>query len=64
MVNNILWSHWLKYYLPSISYREKWIERKLPLKVGDVIMTLDTQVANTWRIGRILEIHPGSKGQA
>lgn len=63
IITNLLWSHWIKAYLPTILLREKWIDRKTPLNIGDVVMTLDTQIANSWRIGKIVEIHSGSKNQ-
>ena len=64
IISNILWNHWIKYYLPNILMREKWINIKDPLKEGDIVITVDTGVANSWRIGKILEVFIGSKNQA
>ncbi|XP_070496618.1 uncharacterized protein [Chironomus tepperi] len=63
VITNILWGHWIKYYLPTILLREKWIDTKEPLKVGDIVITVDTIVANSWRIGKIVDIIIGSKNQ-
>lgn len=64
VISNILWNHWIKYYLPTILMREKWVDAKEPLKVGDIVMTVDTIVVNSWRIGKIIEVIIGSNNQA
>jgi hypothetical protein len=64
IISNILWNHWIQYYMPTILMREKWIDSKEPLKVGDIVITVDTLVANSWRIGKIVEVVIGSKNQA
>lgn len=60
---NILWEHWLKAYLPTIMYREKWIDKSSPLQVGDLVITADPTVYNSWRLGKIVEIESGSQQQ-
>lgn len=60
---NILWNHWLKAYIPTIMYREKWIEKCAPLQVGDLVVTADPSVYNSWRLGKIVEIDMGSQQQ-
>lgn len=62
-INNILWQHWLKAYLPSILYRQKWINKAKPLEVGDVVVTADPSIPNSWRLGKIVQIIDGSQGQ-
>jgi hypothetical protein len=59
----LLWEQWLKFYLPNIIHREKWIDMKTPLAVNDIVLTLDTKVADSWTLGVITEISEGSKDQ-
>jgi hypothetical protein len=63
-ISNMIWNHWVKVYLPSLIVREKWIDKKDPLQVNDIVLTVDTGVANSWRLGRVLEVKMGSQGQA
>lgn len=59
----ILWKNWLMSYLPTLLEREKWHDKVEPLKEGDIVVTIDTTVSDSWRLGRILKIKPGSKNQ-
>jgi hypothetical protein len=59
----ILWKNWLMSYLPTLLEREKWNDKVEPLKEGDIVVTIDTTVSDSWRLGRILKIKPGSKDQ-
>lgn len=59
----VLWENWLKHYLPNILSREKWIKPAEPLKVGDLVLTVDTKAADSWILGKIIEIEEGSKEQ-
>jgi hypothetical protein len=63
ILSNILWKHWLDAYIPSIMMREKWFDKKNPLKVDDIVLVADPSLANSWRLGRIIEIKPGSQDQ-
>lgn len=58
-----LWQKWSDFYLPTILSREKWINISEPLKLGDLVITVDNNVTDSWRLGRIVEIVEGSKGQ-
>ncbi|XP_070509166.1 uncharacterized protein [Chironomus tepperi] len=63
MISNLIWEKWMKTFLPTILMREKWIEHSKPLQVGDVVLTVDPSIANTWRKGIIIKVIPGSKNQ-
>jgi len=43
-----LWIHWVKHYLPTITIRHKWKKMKENLAVGDIVVTMDTTVSNSW----------------
>lgn len=63
ILTNILWKHWLNAYIPSIMMREKWFDKKSPLKVDDIVLVADPSLANSWRLGRIIAIKLGSQDQ-
>lgn len=58
-----LWKTWVESYLPSILSREKWIDKTEPLKVGDLVITVDNNVTDSWRFGKIIETTEGSNNQ-
>lgn len=62
-LSNILWDHWLKAYLPTILYRQKWIDKKTPLQIGDIVITADPTIYNSWRLGKVVDIEHGSQQQ-
>lgn len=58
------WSRWLREYLPTLNIRAKWQRPNDPLKEGDIVLILDTNVErNQWRKGVIMRTFPGSDGQ-
>jgi hypothetical protein len=63
MLTNILWNHWLKAYIPMIMYREKWVDKKSPLKINDLVIIADPSIANSWRMGKIIDTKMGSEQQ-
>lgn len=55
------WQRWLKEYLPGLIPRAKWCNTEKSLKQGDVVLIADQQAPrNSWRVGEIVEIYPGS----
>ena len=63
MMSNILWEKWLKEYLPVLTSREKWIQKATPLQIGDVVITADPSIANSWRLGIVENVIHGSQDQ-
>jgi hypothetical protein len=63
LLTSILWNHWLKAYIPTILMREKWIDKADPLKLNDIVIVADPTIANSWRIGKIIDIKIGSQDQ-
>ncbi|XP_033637433.1 uncharacterized protein LOC117298338 [Asterias rubens] len=54
------WSHFLKYYLPSLQLRPKWQKDCRNLTCGDVVMIADPQQPRAhWLVGRVIETLPG-----
>ena len=60
---NVLWDHFNRAYVNEIMHRDKWIDYKKPLKIGDIVILADPSVNNLWRLGVITEIHEGSRNQ-
>jgi hypothetical protein len=58
-----LWNAFVLYYLPTIRFRSKWISRAPKILVNDIVMTVDTDSTNSWRIGRVIEVKEGSNKQ-
>ena len=64
------WDSWSKTYLTSLQKRNKWTKPTPNLSPGDLVMMLDEQNPSsnphqrisTWKMGRVVAIHPGSDG--
>ena len=63
MLGSFFWRHFTKEYLPSLTERKKWKEKKQNLKEGDVVLVAEpNQPRGVWPLGRILYTHPGQDG--
>jgi hypothetical protein len=61
---NTLWDHFHRVYVNEIMHRDKWINFKKPLCVGDLVVLADPSINNLWRLGVITEVHIGSQNQS
>lgn len=60
---DLFWRRWVKEYLPTLQSRSKWCIESSNLKVGDIVLLVDTSLPrNTWLLGRIQETCPGDDG--
>jgi len=60
---DIFWKRWLKEYLPELQLRQKWVQPKRNIIVGDVVLVVnETSPRRSWPLGRILETYPGKDG--
>ncbi|XP_028412339.1 uncharacterized protein LOC114535156 [Dendronephthya gigantea] len=60
---NRFWRRWLTEYLPQLTIRQKWLEEKPPLKVGDVVlMSEDNVKRGNWPLAIVQEVHMGKDG--
>ena len=60
---NFFWRRFTKEYLPSLTERKKWKEKKQNLKEGDVVLVAEpNQPRGVWPLGRIVSTYPGRDG--
>ena len=53
----------MKEYIPHIGSRKKWFSPKKNLKVGEVVVVIDADMARrVWKVGRIEQVYPGNDG--
>lgn len=58
------WSRWIREYLPTLTRRTKWFQKKEPLKIGDVVIVIDNALPrNSWPKGIIEEVNTSKDGQ-
>lgn len=58
-----VWKRWMKEYLPHIGSRNKWLEEKKNVSVGDVVVVIDPDAARRdWKVGRVEQVYPGNDG--
>lgn len=60
---NFFWRRFTKEYLPSLTERKKWKEKKQNLKEGDVVLVAEpNQPRGVWPLGKIVSTYPGQDG--
>lgn len=53
----------MKEYLPHIGSRNKWLEEKKNVSVGDAVVVIDPDAARRdWKVGRVEQVYPGNDG--
>ena len=59
------WKRWVAEYLPNLQRRQRWVERKVNIKEGDLVLVVDSQAPRShWPLARISEVFTGSDGLA
>jgi len=54
------WKRWSREYLSTLQGRQKWFKASPNLAIGDmVIVEAPSRPPTEWRLGRVLEVHPG-----
>lgn len=53
---DIFWTRWLREYLPLLQIRQKWIDSKENVKVGDIVLVVENSPCNMWIMGCVLEV--------
>jgi hypothetical protein len=58
------WARWIKEYLPELTRRSKWHEKVETLKVGDIVLIIDSRFKrNEYKRGRIVDAKETRSGQ-
>ncbi|XP_054272893.1 uncharacterized protein LOC128993159 [Macrosteles quadrilineatus] len=58
-----IWRRWNREYLQTLQERSKWTKPQKNLKIGDMVIIHDDNLPPlSWKMGRILEVSPGSDG--
>lgn len=57
------WRRWYHDYLNSLMQRTKWYTNSGILSIGDLVLIKEDDLRPMqWRLGRIIDVHPGSDG--
>ena len=57
------WRKWKLEYLDNITRRQKWTRPEDNLKVGDVVLIVESnEPRNCWNVGRVEGVYPGKDG--
>ena len=60
---NLFWKRWTREYLPILQERQKWLDVKRNLKVGDVVLIGNSSAPrNSWPMGIVQETIPDREG--
>ena len=62
-VRQEFWRRWQLEYLTALQKRQKWINKDVNLKLDSIVLLIDkNQSCMQWRLGRVVELHPGNDG--
>ena len=60
---NLFRKRWTREYLPILQERQKWLDVKRNLKVGDVVLIVNSSASrNSWPMGIVQETIPDGEG--
>jgi hypothetical protein len=62
-IQKILWEHFVDHCVPQWVTREKWLKPTNNFAIGEIVLTIDHQKVNDWRLARIIGIEKGSCNQ-
>jgi hypothetical protein len=58
------WTRWIKEFLPTLTCRQKWIDRKPPIQIGDVVLVIDDKAPRgSWMKGIVVDVPETKDGQ-
>jgi putative ribosome biogenesis GTPase RsgA len=62
-LSNLFWKRWVREYIPLLQERQKWLDVRRNLEVGDVVLVVDEKAPrNSWSLGRIQDVMPDRNG--
>ncbi|KAH8265187.1 hypothetical protein KR026_004083, partial [Drosophila bipectinata] len=57
------WKRWSSDWLSHLQARPKWRQEEENLQVNDLVIIKDDRTGPTdWKLGRVIELHPGADG--
>lgn len=57
------WKRWSNEFLTRLQQRPKWLKEESSIQVGDMVIIKEERAQPLkWKLGRILQVHPGSDG--
>ena len=60
---NIFWKRWIREYIPILQKRQKWLQPKRNVAVGDLVLLTDSSMPrNMWLMEKVVKIVPDKKG--
>lgn len=59
---DIFWKRWVREYLPLLQLRQKWLDNKRNLKVGDVVVVVDGNKRSDWAMGKVVGVYSDRRG--
>ena len=63
-VTDQFWRHWLELFAPTLVYRHKWHEKQRDLKVGDVVLVLDSDTfKGKYKLAVVTGVLPSRDGR-
>ena len=60
---DLFWKRWVKEYLPSLVPRQKWLDSKPNVRIGNVVILKNDETPRSqWPLGRVINTFADSKG--
>ena len=58
------WKRWSREYLTLMQERQKWVKPQRNIRIGDVVLLVDSSPRNAWAMGRVEEVIADKQGFA
>ena len=60
---NVFWKRWTAEYLPQLQSRQKWLQPRDNVKIGDlVLLVYENSTRGCWPLGLVVEVIQGRDG--
>ena len=60
---NEFWLRWRGEYLQMLQVRQKWVQPKRNLAVGDIVISKESEsTRNKWPLGKVVQVYPSDDG--
>ena len=60
---NEFWLRWRGEYLQILKVRQKWVQLKRNLAVGDIVISKESEsTRNKWPLGKVVQVYPSDDG--
>ena len=62
-IADCFWRRWLKEYLPVLQLRQKWIQPRRDIQIGDIVLVAEQAPRKDWPLAKVVNTFQGRDGR-